>query len=431
MQAAERVRALARRHGFFALKSVNLAVITVYSFALIYVLVRVLSQPVYPFAVLVSSLGVYIMATDLGYSGYVYFRTRQSYLQTGKPYGAEAEVFVLYGAIALAAAAVMAGVLALLPHIPPATRISLSLYFLSIVLALPWGLLRRIAAALDLFLEFELFEAARRLFFLVVAVAMLRGLPFTGFCLICLAAWAGAFFLAIRLLHRQRGVVLLRSSAGRIVRHLRGSYRNIWHSGSLTLIEFVIYNFPYVLIPVLFADRSYLIAFDIFYKVVRFGAVSYGVPAESLLPPQTRAYYAGNRGKVVRLYGATLLIGLLPLAAALILILGFGDHVFTILLSRGGVVDGTVRLAMAVMLIAMLFQSAAGTFLVATGNYAQLCRLACITLVLMGGTVLATWGLGLGFQWFLTLYVGAYCAHAVFYSAYLPRFLAGGSAVPA
>jgi O-antigen/teichoic acid export membrane protein len=419
-----RLVALLRRHGFFILKSLNLAVITVYSFALIYVLIRVLAQPVYPFAVLVSSLGVYIMATDLGYSGYVYFRTRQSYLQTGTPYGAEAEVFMLYFGVALAAAAVMAVVLSTLGTIPAGTRIALSLYFLSIVMNLPWALLRKIAAAVDLFLEFELFEFIRRSFFLGTAALMLHGLGFTPFCLVCLAAWAVAFAMAILLLARQRGIRLLRGSPGSVARHLRASYRNIWRSGSLTLIEFVIYNFPYVVIPLLFADRSYLIAFDIFYKVVRFGAVSYSVPAESLLPPQTRAYYAQDRPRVVRLYGATLGIGLLPLAAALVLILGFGDGIFTTLLSRGGVVDEALRIAMAVMLVAMLFQNAAGTFLVATGNYGQLCRLACITLTLMAGGVLANWLFGLSFQWFMTMYVAAYCAHAAFYSFYLPRFLA-------
>ena len=414
---------LSGRNAFLVLKAFNLVVITAYSFELIYVLVRILSADLYPVAVLISSLGVYIMATDLGYSGFVYYRTRQSFLDRGAPHGSEAEVFVLYSAITVAAALAMAIGLEVFSSIPAGLRIGLSLYFFSIVLALPWGLLRRIAAAVDLYLAFELFELIRRLFFFASAASMLAGLPLAAFGGLCLAAWAVAFTVAIGMLRRRRGMVLTTSSAAAVRQHIRLNYRNIVHSGLLSLIEFVIYNYPYIALPLLYSDKSFIIAFDIFYKVIRFGAVSYSVAAETFLPSQTRAFYAKDTVRVMRHYRTVILLGLLPLGVSLLVLFGFGDRVFTILLSRGGVIDLSLRVSMAVMLIAMLLQSSAGTFLLGTGNYRQLSRLALISLGLMAGLVAGTWALGLSFHSFMSVYVAIYIVHTVIYTVYMVQFL--------
>jgi hypothetical protein len=142
--------ALTSRNVLFILKAMNLVVITAYSFEMVYILVRVLSIETYSIAVLISSAGIYIMASDLGYSGFVYYRTRQSFLTRAEPHGSEAESFALYMIIALAAAAAMATALFLFFPVPVSLRLAFSLYFLSIVLALPWGLIRKIAAAVDL-----------------------------------------------------------------------------------------------------------------------------------------------------------------------------------------------------------------------------------------------------------------------------------------
>jgi O-antigen/teichoic acid export membrane protein len=258
---------------------------------------------------------------------------------------------------------------------------------------------------------------------MMLAGMMLLGLPFITFTLICLLAWAAAFVRALHMLRSRRKMPLLASSPAAVLAHVRANSHNLWHSGSLTVAEFVLYNFPYVAIPLLFADKTLIVAFDIFYKVVRFGAVSYAVPAESFLPAQTRAFYGGEWEGVMQYYRRTLLLGTVPLAACAIVLLGFGDRIFTTLLSRGGIVDHAQRVSMVLLLAAMLFQSAAGTFLVATGNYARLSRLAAVTLGLMAAAVIATWALELPFDTFLYLYAIMYCVHAAFYSGYLFRFL--------
>ena len=423
ISATPRRKILSVANVFLCLKTLNLVVITAYSFELIYVLVRILSIDLYPIAVLISSIGVYIMATDLGYSGFVYYRTRQSFLTQAVPHGSEAEVFILYTAIACIAALAVAIVLAFIGHIPVEVRIGLSLYFLSIVLALPWGLLRKIAAAVDLYLSFEVFELIRRLFFFGTAACMLAGLPLIKFALICLLAWMIAFVMSIRMLQRRRQMVLVSSSAAAVILHLRSNYRNIIHSGSLTLSEFVIYNFPYLMIPFVFTDKSFIIAFDIFYKIIRFGSVSYGVAAETFLPAQTRAFYSKDRAKVMHYYRIVILLGVIPLSASLIVLFGFGDQIFTKLLSRGGVIDAALRVSMGVMLTAMLFQTSAGTFLVGSGNYERLSRLALVTLGLMGAVVAVTWAAQISFSHFMYIYVAVYILHSVFYTIYLFYFV--------
>lgn len=413
---------LPQKQVLFVLKTLNLAVITVYSFALVYVLVRVLSLALYPTAVIMSSIGAYVMATDLGYSGFLYYRLRQSFLKGSSEDHAVSEVLTLYGAVTLGSALLMAAALMLLFDLPTAARAGLSVYFLSLVMALPWVLLRRVAAAVDLFLQFEAYELARRVFFLAMALAMLAGLPFLVFSLICLLAWAVAFAAVFRLL-RSRGIPVRPSPPPAILRHLRQNWRDVGHSGALTVIEFAIYNSPYLAIPFLFHDKITIVAFDVFYKVVRFGGVAYGVPAETLLPSQTRAYYAGDRRGVLRTFYANLLLGAVPLAAATALVLLFGNTLFTVLLSKSGIVDESLRIAMVMMLAAMLFQNSAGTFLLSTGNYRSLSRIALLTMILVGAAMAATWTASLPFETFMFAYVGIYCLHALLYCLYLWRFM--------
>ena len=416
-------RIFSRRNAFLVSKTLNLVAITANSFVLVYVLVRILSFDLYPAAVLISSIGTYIMATDLGYSGFVYYRTRQSFLKDAKPHGSEAEVFILYMAVALIAAALVSAGIAVFLPVSPLMRTALSLYFLSIVLALPWNLLRRITAAVDLYLSFEVYEAVRRLFFLGVAICMLAGLPFIAFTLICLCAWLISFVVAIRILSNKREMALINSSPKAIIRHFKENSENIWQSGSLTITEFAIYNFPYVAIPFLFSDKTFIIAFDIFYKIIRFGGVSYAVPAESYLPTQTRAFYAHDRINVLHYYRIVMLLGLLPLGMATLALFGVGDQLFTALLSRTGLVDLSMRISMAIMLSAMLLKESSGIFLFGTGNYKRLSPLAFITLGLMAFLVAATWLLQLSFHSFMYAYVAIYCLHATIYTVYLHHFL--------
>ncbi len=411
---------------FLGLKAGNLIAITVYSFALIFVLVRVVPAGAYPWIVLVSSIGNYVLATDLGYAGFVYASVRKSFIDGDLAPRASfiSEAVNIYAWISVAAAIVAAVVIGLAPPMGGGSlNLGLGIFFFSIVLSLPWALLRRSAAAIDLFLEFEVIEFLRRVTFLGLAGAMLAGLSFVAFGLLCLAAWALAFFAAVTLLKR-RDVHLRLHTPRALKTHLKENLPNISKSGSFTILEFVLYNAPYLLVPALFGSPAFVVVFDVFYKVVRFGGVSYSVATETYLPYQTRAFYEGDQARV---HGYTLRIiglSLIPFSIASAFILIFGDAFFGRLLDYQHTVSAPVRYAMVAMLMGTLFQSAAGTFLVGVNQYALLSRLAAVVVAIMALVCGIVFWLHLPFEAFMGLYVAVYALYAAAFQIAFRHFVA-------
>lgn len=399
------------RIGFLALKLANLGLVTLYSFGIIYVLVRIVPPGFYPWMVLLASIGGYILATDMGFSAYVYAEVRRDFL-ADRMDGADdlvSQAVTLYLALALAAALIAALVIPMFA--PRGLALALILYFATIVLPLPWMLIRRVAAAVDLYVAMEALECTRRAAFCLLAATMLFGVSLLGFALACLAAWAIAAAAAWWLLRRHDFRLSL-GSPRRIARFWRANRSGVIRSGRFAALEFFIYNFPYIAIPLIFHGPADLVSFDLFNKVSRFGGAAYSVPAEVFCPPQTRAYYAGDGEGVARYQRLTWLVGAVPLATGATLLAVFGGPVFTRLLAGTHPVEPLVRVAMILMLAALLLQSSAGGFLVSVGRYDELAAVAVITTLLMLGVMTATALGGIAFPIFLLLYVAVYFFHA-------------------
>ena len=165
----------------------------------------------------------------------------------------------------------------------------------------------------------------------------------------------------------------------------------------------------------MFGGPAYVVAFDIFYKVTRFGGVAYNVPIETMLPAQTRAFHSGDVGAVRRYRHQALLLGALPLAGAAAFLLLFGQRFFGVLLNHSHPIDPALRYVMVAMLAAMLLQMTAGAFMVGIGRYRAMTRIAMLTTSLMALAVGATIVLKLDFFTFMMLYVLAYCVHAALF----------------
>lgn len=415
----------AGRLWFIALKGLNLALLVAYSFGMVFVLVRSLPQGFYPWMVMLSSIGGYVLAVDLGFSNYVYSVVRKRFL-TGEMAGAEdlvAEATSLYLAIAAAACVIASIVIWLVA--PQGLRLALLGYFASIVLPLPWMLIRRAAAAIDLHVQIETLEVSRRAVFCAFAASMLVGVPLIGFVALSLAGWVGAMGAAWLLL-RRHGFHLRPGPPERIVAFFYENRDGVMKSGRFTALEFGIYNFPYLLIPVMFHGPADLVGFDLFNKVARFGGAAYSVPAEAFTPQQTRAYYAGDVEGVERFQRMMWAVGAIPMLAGAALLLLIGGPVFDRLLDGVHAVQTEVRIAMAGMLAALLLQSSAGGFLLSVGRYDEVSRVAAVTAVLMAATVMVTSIFGLSFGTFMILYVAAYAVHAILFEAAFRR-LSGDS----
>jgi len=414
-QVSVRSDARKRRTLFFALKACNTAFLASQTFVTIFVLIRVLPHNVYSSSLLIISIAMYVMATDLGYSGYLYASLRRDFIQTRQivdwePYS---QAFTLYVTISLVAALLIGGSLVAFADMQLEYRLGLAAYFTSAVAALPWMLLRRIAAAIDLYLEFETFEFWRRLSFLLLSLAMLLGLSLLGFALLCMLVWLLAFWLAIRQLNRVAAklrIVFLPSALA----HALNNFPNIATTGLFSLLEFAMLNFPYILISAQFRADS-LIAFDVFFKLTRLGQFAYSVPTETLLPSQTAAFHMNDRQAVILNFFRMLALGSLALISLSAVILLFGDEIFTFLLKRPDYVDLPLRIAIVAMLSGSLVQMSAGMLLTGTGKYPLLVRATAVTSSLMVGFAISTVLSHMSFDHFLIGYVLVYLVHALLF----------------
>lgn len=412
-----------RRAVFFTLKAFNTAFVASQTFVTIFVLIRVLPHNVYSSSLLIISIAMYVMATDLGYSGYVYASLRREFIEIRQivDWETHSEAFTLYVAISLAAALLVGGSIIAFADMALEYRLGLATYFASAVAALPWMLLRRIAAAVDLYVEFETLEFWRRLSFLSLSLAMLAGLSLLGFALLCMLAWLLGFWLAIRQLNRNVAklrIVLLSSALA----HAVNAFPNIARTGAFTLLEFAMLNFPYILVATEFRADS-LIAFDVFFKLTRLGQFAYSVPAETLLPSQTAAFHVNDRRAVLLNFIQMLALGFLVLIPLGLIILVFGDAIFTLLLRRADLIGIPLRIAIMIMLAALLVQMSAGMLLTGTGSYSLLIRATMVTFSLMVGLAILTGWSQMSFNEFITGYVLVYSVHALLFVGCFIRVL--------
>jgi hypothetical protein len=405
---------------FLALKGLNLALLIAYSFGMVFVLVRAVPPGFYPWMVMLSSIGGYVLAVDLGFSNYVYSVVRRRFL-THELAGAEelvaeaTSLYLIVAAIACTLAAPFVFALA-----PAGLKLAMFGYFATIVLPLPWMLIRRAAAAVDLHFQIEALECTRRAVFCGFGAAMLFGVPLLGFVALSLGGWVVAMGAAWLLL-RRHGFHIRPGPPGRLLAFLAENRGGVLQSGWFTALEFAIYNFPYLVIPALFHGPANLVGFDLFNKVARFGGAAYSVPAEAFSPQQTRAYYAGDADGVERYQRLMWAVGAVPMVIGGGLLIALGGPVFDRLLAGVHAIPVELRCAMAAMLAALLLQSSAGGFLLSVGRYEEVSRVALVTAGLMVVVVAVTALFGLSFTDFMLLYVLAYFVHAILFQACFRR----------
>lgn len=407
-----------RRLVFPALKLVNQAIITVWGFAFTWVAIRALGLSDYAFVAVLIAIAGLVLQADFGLSSLLFARLRKAHVIEADTHGERnlllamltLSVGVTLSAIAIFAVAVLVGGLG-----PARLGIAAVLLFAGIALNLPWQPVRVTLNAHDAFLHSEVIEFFRRSATLLATLAMLRGLPLAGYGVVILIVWVAAFAAGAALLWR-RSIVTREASVAAGFAELRGeNLSGLGRTALFSLAEFTVYMFPYYVIPLLFARAELVIAFDAFFKVTRFAATCCQVSGEIMLPAQTRAYHMNDRTGVARGLSRALRIGAAPVAIGCVAILGFGDHLFTALLGRPGLVPAPVQWAICAMMCLMLAQATAGSFLVGVGRFAPLSRRAVGVLVAMVALTLTTWLAPLDFLTFLVGYIAIYALGAASY----------------
>lgn len=405
-----------RQLAYLALKGVNLLLTTALNFGLVYVLIRKLSLTDYSAFVLMTAIGSYVLAADLGFSSVVYQRVRTAFL-AGRPregLSLAVTTFGLYLCLALGTAGIAFGVLTVKDGAGGAGQV-LGVYFLALLLALPWMIVRSTANAVDRFLVYEATEAARRMILIILAAAMVQWLPFGGYAIGGLVLWLGAYAIVLPTLGRTLGgAPTAEHWAPRAA--LKDNAAQLKRAGVFSIMEFAIYNFPYLVTPLLFGKAGHaLVAFDVFFKITRFAAVAYLVPSEALLPATTRAVHEADGRKLLKLLAVVFGLSLVACLVAAIAVTVFGDKLFGLLLGGRAVISPTVRICMAVILFAMMIQAPAGLLLLNTGRSAMLARIAPTVAAAMTVMCVAVAVTHASFDTFLVGYVSIFAVGAVTY----------------
>ncbi|KAA2211977.1 hypothetical protein [Teichococcus oryzae] len=372
---------------FFLLKASNTALASVWSFLLAYALVRIVGLESYAFFATVIAFASLVLQADLGISIRLFGQLRQNFLhpENGSRQAlgnAVAAALASYAAIAVLATVVF-GVMVWGLGLGVAQYHAIYLLlFAGSVLPLPWMILRLTANAFDYYVLTEAIDCVRRTLLLALTAALVIGLPLMAyavcFVLLWLAALAVLFVMARKRLDILTGARIREGFAV-----LRADLRGITASAVLSMSEFLIYIYPYYVIPLTHRDALALVAFDMFYKVTRFATTAYLTVTETVLPHQTRAFHAGNVPMLRKMMLVAFALAAVPMIGAIGIIGLFGDRFFGILLGNPDVVTPSIRLTICVMLFLMMVQTVSGAVLAGIGRLAVLARRASTTFGLM------------------------------------------------
>ncbi|HET7886753.1 MAG TPA: hypothetical protein VFL62_11045 [Bradyrhizobium sp.] len=320
-------------------------------------------------------------------------------------------IYIAIGVISVAvlAAAIAANLVQVSPYGLPYLLI-----FAGAVCALPRMALRSVINARDGFVATELVDLGRRIAILAATAAMLLGLSFASYSALNLLVWLSSVVILIWLA-QSYGFVADTREFPRGLELLRREVRGIRATVLLSLTDFIISVFPYYLLTAT-RDAAAIVAFDMFYKVTRFAAMTYSIGAETALPQQTRAVHHNDAAGLARATGKGLLIGILPMATGIVAIALFGEKIFRLVLGQGGIVSPAMRFAICAMLVFMLIQTTCQIVLIGTGKFEELARRAGIT---FAGMVLISVSMAL-FHWsidaFIVAYVIVYGAGSLLYA---------------
>lgn len=411
----------------FAIKSTNTILATAWTFLLAYTLVRLVGLDDYALLASILAVAALVLQFDLGISVRLFGQIRVAFLahkqvDNGALGSAVVFTFWCYCGIAVGATAVFGAVLWHNALGNPAQRLSYLLLFLGAVLPLPWMPLRAGLNACNGFLFTELTDMVRRLLLLLLTVALAAGMPLLMYAIAFPLLWIGSLLV---LWFKARWVLggfsITRWATGFEV--LRADLTTLGASAALSLAEFLIYIHPYYVIAHIASNAAAVVAFDMFYKVTRFGVMAYLTITESLLPQQTRAFHTDDAAAVRRGLLLAFLIGSVPASAAVAILLTFGHELFSTLLGRSNVVSSSERALIAVMLVLMLVQTVCGGLLAAIGCLAPLARRACTTIGAMLLSACIAIIFQLSFEYFLTSYVAIYACEALSYGLVMRRIL--------
>ncbi len=251
-----------------------------------------------------------------------------------------------------------------------------ALFFEFISLNLVWFALRNIAIAVDEYVLFEALETIRRAGYFLGLAAVLFGLPLIVMLIAINALWAAVIVVcAKRMIARGALQPRVRGALDNLLAFFRANRAQLLSSGVFAASEIYVYNYPYLIVPMLFGLGAPPIILDTTFKVFRGGATIFGAVCDILVPRQTSALAERDGPTLVR---ATLLAAALcaiPASIAGAILIFGADRLFGFLLGNAATMPAAATPILLVLLAANLAQMVANSVLVHNGYFKEVARL--------------------------------------------------------
>jgi O-antigen/teichoic acid export membrane protein len=372
---------------FFLLRTTTAGAAFVTGLVQTFVFAHVLSPQRFSIFILVAAIGYSLWLCDFGIVKILFVRLRARFLAGKRDVtaaGHATAVVLFYFLLTVVGALLCFAVTGSQTDASLREAAEFGLFFLFVALTLVWFALRNIAIAVDEYVLFEALETLRRGGYFLGLAAVFFGLPLIVMLAAMNALWALVLVFCVQRMIA-RGAMLARIGGmfKGLLSFFRANRAELMRSSAYAASDIYIYNYPYLIVPMLFGLGAPPIILDTTFKVFRGGATIFGAVCDILVPRQTSALAERDGPTLVR---ATLLAAALcsiPAAAACgILILG-ADKLFAFLLGNAATMPPATTPILVVLLIANLTQMVCHSVLVHTGYFKEVARIGLCVVVAM------------------------------------------------
>lgn len=390
-----------------------------------FVFARVLSPQDFSIFILIGTFGLSLWLFDLGAAKILYFRQRERHLAAGTDRAVPAQssaVVLLYVLIVTLGSLLCFAVMAAQPSTSMDRAAEFALFFSFSALNLVWFPLRNVSNAVDEFIAFETLEAIRRIGHIAIMLALLIGLSLPAFLLLANLLWFVLLAACIARLVR-RGALALQVS-GTITTLLafwNANRAKLLRSGNYAMGELTVYNFPYLVVPMIFGLGAPTIILDTVFKIFRGATLIYAAGLDPLVPRQTRAFAERDAATLKKATAMATFLCAVPTVALCALLWFAGDRLFAALLGPAATIPPAVTPILIVLLIANMAQNVASCLLQHTGFFHEIARVATFLVIAMAAMTAIVVAAGLDIVGFIGAYTMVYVAGGVLYIAYVVR----------
>jgi hypothetical protein len=400
---------------FFLLRTTTAGAAFITGLVQTFVFAHVLSPERFSIFILVAALGYSLWLIDFGIVKILFVKLRAHFLagERSDATAAHATAVSLFY-FSLTAIGALFCVIITVRHASLLNAVEFGLFFLFVSLNLVWFALRNIAIAVDEYVLFEMLETIRRAGYFLGLAAVFFGLPLVVMLIAVNMLWAAVLAVCIkRLVARSALVPRVSGAIDDLVAFFRANKTQLLRSGTYAASEIYIYNYPYLIVPMLFGLGAPPIILDTTFKVFRGGSTIFGAVCDILVPRQTSALAERDGATLVRATLLAVALCAIPASVACAILLFGADRLFAFLLGNAAHMPPATTPILIVLVLANVTQMVAHSVLVHNGYFKEVARLGiCVSAAMTAVATVAILG-HLDIVRFLEGYAAVYACGAL------------------